>query len=130
MNRVALFLTGAFLYSPAGALADAAQDKATQNSLCNGAFGGSGGCSTDKNTNAVNTQQALIDKVATITNVLLYVTGAIAVIVIIIGGLRYVTSTGDATRIKQAKDTILYGVVGLIVAILAYAIVRFVEIQL
>lgn len=62
----------------------------------------------------------------TIANILIFLTGAIAVIVIIFGGLRYVVSTGDAARIKQAKDTILYGVIGLVIAILAYALVNFV----
>lgn len=61
---------------------------------------------------------------ATFINFLLYIAGAIAVIVLIIGGIRYITSTGDAMRIKQAKDTILYGVVGLIIALLAYGIVN------
>jgi hypothetical protein len=61
-----------------------------------------------------------------IANVLIFLVGAIAVIVIIFGGLRYVISTGDAGRIKQAKDTILYGVIGVVIAILAYAIVNFV----
>lgn len=60
------------------------------------------------------------------TNLLLYIAGAIAVIVIIVGGIRYITSTGDAMRIKQAKDTILYGIVGLIVAIIAWAIVKYI----
>lgn len=62
----------------------------------------------------------------TITNVLLYIIGAVAVIMLIIGGIRYVTSGGDATQVKTAKDTILYAVIGIIVAILAYAIVNFV----
>lgn len=57
-------------------------------------------------------------------NFMLYLAGAVAVIVIIVGGIRYVTSTGDAMRIKQAKDTVLYGVVGLLVALLAYGIVN------
>lgn len=61
-----------------------------------------------------------------VVNVLLFLIGAIAVIMIIIGGLRYVTSNGDASATKGAKDTILYAVIGIIVAILAYAIVNFV----
>lgn len=65
-----------------------------------------------------------------ISNILIFLVGAIAVIVIIFGGLRYVTSTGDAARVKQAKDTILYGVIGLVIAILAFAIVNFVTSQL
>lgn len=59
-----------------------------------------------------------------IINLLLYIAGAVAVIVIIVGGIRYITSTGDAMRIKQAKDTILYGIVGLVIALIAYAIVN------
>jgi hypothetical protein len=61
-----------------------------------------------------------------ISNILIYLTGAIAVIVLVFGGLRYVTSTGDAARVKSAKDTIMYGVIGVVVAIMAYAIVNFV----
>ena len=64
--------------------------------------------------------------VKTITDVLLFIVGAVAVIMIIIGGIRYSTSGGDAGSIKGAKDTILYAVIGLVVAILAYAIVNFV----
>lgn len=62
----------------------------------------------------------------TITNVLLYLIGAISVIMLIIGGLRYVVSGGDSTAVQNAKNTILYAIVGIIVAILAYAIVGFV----
>jgi type IV secretory pathway VirB2 component (pilin) len=61
-----------------------------------------------------------------IIGTLLQVAGAVAVVIIIIGGITYVTSNGDAARVKQAKDTILYAVIGLIVAILAYAIVNYV----
>jgi len=62
----------------------------------------------------------------TIINVMVSVVGVIAVAVIVIGGILYVTSTGDAAKAKRAQNTILYGVVGLVVAVLAYAIVNFV----
>lgn len=62
----------------------------------------------------------------TITNVLLFLIGAISVIMIIWGGIQYVTSSGDSTRVQNAKNTILYSVVGLIVAILAFAVTNFV----
>ena len=62
----------------------------------------------------------------TITNVLLFILGAISVIMIIIGGIRYVLSGGNATAVTAAKNTILYAIVGVIVALLAYAIVNFV----
>lgn len=71
-------------------------------------------------------QPKLEEGIKTIVNILLFVLGAIAVIMIIIGGIRYTTSNGDANQTKAAKDTILYAVIGLVVAILAYAIVNFV----
>lgn len=63
---------------------------------------------------------------AEISSVLLFIVGAIAVIMIIIGGLRYVISGGDSSQVQAAKNTILYALVGIIVAILAYAAVNFV----
>lgn len=62
----------------------------------------------------------------TITNIMLYVIGAVAVIMIVIGGLRYVISGGDSKTVEAAKNTILYAVIGIIVALLAYAVVDFV----
>lgn len=62
----------------------------------------------------------------TITNVLLFVIGAISVIMLVIGGIRYTVSGGDSTQVQGAKNTILYAIVGIIVAILAYAVVNFV----
>jgi len=64
--------------------------------------------------------------IQTIVNILLFILGAIAVVMIIIGGIKYTTSNGDSAAVTSAKNTILYSVVGLIVAILAYAIVNFV----
>lgn len=52
--------------------------------------------------------------------------GLAAVIMIIVGGIFYVKSMGDPGKTKRARDTIIYGVVGLIVALLAYAIVALV----
>lgn len=62
----------------------------------------------------------------TITNVLLFLIGAISVIMLIIGGIRYVVSGGDSSAVQSAKNTILYAIVGVVVAILAYAVVNFV----
>ena len=61
-----------------------------------------------------------------IINTLLYVVGIVAVVMIIIGGIRYAASNGDSSSIQGAKNTILYAVIGLIVAIMAFAIVNFV----
>ena len=65
-------------------------------------------------------------RIKTIVNILLYILGAIAVVMIVIGGIRYTTSNGDSSAITSAKNTILYAIIGLIVAILAYSIVNFV----
>lgn len=62
----------------------------------------------------------------TITNVALYVIGGISVLMLIYGGLRYTISGGDTKNVTDAKNTILYAVVGIIVAVMAYAIVNFV----
>ena len=62
----------------------------------------------------------------TITNVLLFLIGAVSVIMLIIGGIRYTISGGDSTAVTSAKNTILYAVIGIIVALLAYAVVNFV----
>lgn len=60
-----------------------------------------------------------------ITDVLLFIVGAISVIMLIVGGIRYTVSGGDAGQITSAKNTILYAIVGIVISILAYAIVHF-----
>jgi hypothetical protein len=61
-----------------------------------------------------------------IVNILLFIIGAIAVIMLIIGGIRYVTSGGDQNHVTAAKNTILYAIIGIVVAVLAFAVVNFV----
>ena len=61
-----------------------------------------------------------------ITNAALFLIGAISVIMLIYGGIRYTISGGDTKNVTDAKNTILYAVVGIVVAIMAYAIVNFV----
>ena len=68
----------------------------------------------------------LKDSITGILNGIIGVLGIVAVVVIIIGGVSYMTSAGDAGKVKKAKDTILYGLIGLIVVALAFAIVNFV----
>lgn len=62
----------------------------------------------------------------TISNVLLFIIGAVSVIMLIFGGVRYVVSGGDSTAVQNAKNTILYAIVGIIVSLLAFAAVNFV----
>jgi hypothetical protein len=64
--------------------------------------------------------------ITTITNTLLFIIGALSVIMIIVGGLRYAVSGGNSANVTAAKNTILYAIVGLIIAFLAFAAVNFV----
>lgn len=64
--------------------------------------------------------------ITTIINILLFIVGALAVIMLIIGGLRYTISGGNASAVTAAKNTILYAIVGLVIAFLAFAVVNFI----
>ena len=73
------------------------------------------------------TQAPAVDNLITsIVNIFSVIVGLIAVIMIIYGGFRYITSGGDSTKVNNAKNTILYAIIGLIVVALAQVIVRFV----
>ena len=61
-----------------------------------------------------------------LTNTILLVVGLISVIMLVDGGLRYILSGGDSKKVTDAKNTILYAIIGLIISLLAYAIVHFV----
>jgi hypothetical protein len=61
----------------------------------------------------------------TIVNLLSAIVGVVAVIMIIVGGFRYITSGGNDTSVTSAKNTILYAIIGLVVVALAQLIVRF-----
>ena len=65
-----------------------------------------------------------------VANTLIFLVGAIAVLFLIIGGLRYVVSNGDSKQVEGAKNTILYAIIGIVVAIVSYAAVSFVIAQL
>lgn len=74
-----------------------------------------------------NTTETIGGAANTVIAVVLSMVGVIAVGVMIYGGVLYMTSSGDAAKAKRARDVILYGLVGLIVALLAFAIVTFVS---
>lgn len=64
--------------------------------------------------------------VKTIINVLSWVIGVVSVIMIIVGGFRYIISSGDSGQVTSAKNTIMYAIVGLVIVLFAQVIVRFV----
>ena len=113
-HKITLGLTGAYLMSPLAALAATPKSEACRG--LNAVSGDSGSC----------TGSSLFDTgFKAIANTLILIIGAVAVLMIILGGLRYILSAGDPSSVKGAKDTVLYAVVGVVVAILAFAIVNF-----
>jgi hypothetical protein len=71
-------------------------------------------------------EQKINQLVATIVNLFSVLVGAVAVIMIIVGGFRYITSGGDSGNVSTAKNTILYAIVGLVIVALSQFIVKFV----
>lgn len=65
----------------------------------------------------------------TVVNILLFIIGAISVIMLIYGGIRYTTSGGNAASVTAAKNTIMYAIIGLIIAFLAFAIINWVLVE-
>ena len=61
-----------------------------------------------------------------VVNILSLIVGTVCVIMIIIGGFKYVTSNGDSNNVSSAKNTILYAIIGLVIVALSQFIVRFV----
>lgn len=85
------------------------------------------GCKVDGGGVFGDENQTIVPVALNIINVVLSLVGLIAVGVIIYGGIVFVTSTADASKITKAKKTILYGVVGLVVSLMAFAIVAFIN---
>lgn len=79
-----------------------------------------GKCSNFNKTTEVN------NLIATIINLFSIIVGVIAVIMIVYGGFRYITSGGDTTKVTSSRNTILYAIIGLIIVALAQFIVKFV----
>lgn len=81
---------------------------------------------TKTGTEGVFGENDLMSTLTTIINVIVGVIGFVSVAMIVLGGISFATSQGDTSKTTKARNTILYGVVGLVVAILAFAIVNFV----
>ena len=73
-----------------------------------------------------STGQSVPGLIKDILNILSFIVGAASVIMLVIGGMRYILSGGDSSAISSAKNTIVYAIVGLVVAVFAQIIVQFV----
>lgn len=87
-----------------------------------------GACAVDDaNCDANGDAQTKVrDMIKKVINIFSLVIGVVAVIMIILGGFKYITSGGDSGNVTGAKNTILYAVIGLVIVALAQIIVRFV----
>ena len=106
-----------------------------QDSLCKGSdqleVGHVSGreCEVAANRGQGGTEQTVNDLIEKIINIFSVIVGIIAVIMIIYGGLKFITSGGDSGRLTSAKQTILYALIGLIIVAIAQFFVRFVLTQ-
>ena len=119
MNKLKMILAG-MLIVPTVALAVAPAASAE------GDFTLNGGVSSAKGDGVNDTTSDPQTLVKQFVNIFLFAVGALSVIMLIWGGIRYTTSAGDSNKVTAAKNTVLYAIVGLVVAILAYAIVNMV----
>ena len=83
-------------------------------------------CKSSKSEVCKNKNESIQPVIKTVVNTLLFVIGALSVVMIIVGGILYTTSSGDTGKVTKAKNTLTYAIVGLVVAFLAYAIVNWV----
>lgn len=97
-----------------------------QQNLCAGA---NLNVNTDCNSGGITdaqAQQRINDILHSIINLFSLVVGIVSVLMIIYGGLKYITSGGDSSNVGSAKNTILYAIIGIVIVALAQFIVRFV----
>lgn len=75
-------------------------------------------------------QKSLIPGIQSVVNSFLALTAVVALVFILVGGFRYMTAQGEEDQIRQAKNTILYAAIGILVIGLAAATVNFVILSL
>lgn len=83
-------------------------------------------CGSDGATPTVSALSDIGIMVANVTRILIAISGSLAIILILVASVYYITSLGDPARVKRAKEIIVNTVIGLVVIILAYAIVTFI----
>lgn len=116
---LASFAVAGFVLVPATVAAQQTQSPTTK-AICEGLAISGGNCVEQRG------QTTIDSAVKSAINILSLIVGIIAVIMVIIGGLKYIISSGDSSNINSAKNTILYALIGLVVVALAQVLVRFV----
>lgn len=117
---VAIIISGFILLNTGGVVL-AASDPLVD--VCQGKAADSAACKSRRVDNPFVGPNGVITR---ITQIIVMAVGVVSVIMLMIGGTKYIVSSGDPAKVNNAKDTILYALVGLVVAILAQTIVSFV----
>lgn len=118
---LALLVMPVLLFSSVASAAASAPN--LEQGFCAGAnfaIGQTGNCTTTVNSSSFQ------GTVTSIVNLITFIVAAIAVVMIIYGGFRYITSGGDPGKVTSAKNTILYGLIGLVIVAVAQVLTRFV----
>lgn len=123
-NAIVTLLSVATLSLPVLAPVSVAAQADVQGNLCGGAANLS--LSEQEDCEDEEGEDSLNNLITNIVNIFSVVVGVISVIMIIIGGFKYITSGGDSNSVTNAKNTIMYAIIGLVIVALAQFIVRFV----
>lgn len=115
-------LTAAFVFVAAAVLAPVAPASAA----CDPSAGAQAGINCAQGEGVPTTLFGDGSIFTTVVNILLFIIGAISVVMLIWGGIRYTTSAGNAAAVTAAKNTIMYAIIGLVIAFLAFAVVNWV----
>lgn len=116
---LALTITGPALVPSGAVYADCKDTASKQEVIDSIGQAGQGECDDNGVSKIVNT----------IVTILSFVAGAAAVIMIIVSGFKYITSGGDSGKVSSAKNTLIYAMIGIAIAVLAQVVVRFVITQ-
>lgn len=116
---LALAVLMSVTFGISGLAVAASPSEAAKNQVCEGISGQVGGTCGDGGADIQNI-------IAVVLNILSWIAGIAAVIMIILAGLKYITSSGDSSSISSAKSSLIYALVGLVIVALSQAIVFFI----
>lgn len=125
LNKIKLVLASllcAISFAVVVAPSVSAQTTQSKNDVCEGL-----GSISSGNNNCGNAPGPSVNKIITVVvNLISLAAGVIAVIMLIVAGFNYITSSGDPTKISHAKDSLIYAIVGLVIVAMAQFIVQYV----
>lgn len=117
---IAVLATGLLLLTSSFVAPKVSYAAASKNDVCAGLDATGGSCDP-----AASGGTTVEGTISTLVNIFSWVVGVIAVIMVIVGGMKYVTSGGDSSGVQSAKNTIMYALIGIVIVALAQVIVQF-----